>query len=175
MMKMLVERKLEQLIADTSEINHKDVDIWGDFREIEMIDFRLNFSFRHSLGKLSKFFIELENKKLMGTRCSVCNHVWLPPRVICPEDRTITEWLELPQHGKLEAYSKSAYTLGSDSGNQNLFLGYIRIFGASTAILQKLRNIKHEKNLSIGMPVKVVWTDSTVGHPMELFWFEPES
>ena len=174
-MKALVERKLDQLIAEIPEINQQGLDKWVDFREIELIDFPLNFSFRHSLGKLSKFFIELENEKLMGTRCFVCKNVWLPPRVICPEDRTITEWVELPQYGKLEAYSKSAYTLGSDTGNQALFLGYIRISGVSTAILQQLRNIKHEEELSIGMSVKVVWSDSSVGHPMELFWFEPES
>ena len=44
-MKALVERKLDQLIAGTPESNQQGLDKWVDFREIELIDFPLNFSF----------------------------------------------------------------------------------------------------------------------------------
>ena len=42
-MKALVERKLDQLIAGTPESNQQGLDKWVDFREIELIDFPLNF------------------------------------------------------------------------------------------------------------------------------------
>jgi hypothetical protein len=41
-------------------------------------------------------------------------------------------------------------------------------------MLQQLRNVSDDDRLAIGMPFKVVWADEPVGHPMELFWFEPD-
>lgn len=169
-----VRRKLEQLVA-ASPIDYENApDKWSDFREIELIDFPLKFSFRHSLGKVSRFFIELENRRLMGTCCPFCNSIWMPPRAICPEDQKVTHWVEVPSYGYLEAFSRSAYGLGTDGGTESLVLGYIRLRGARTAMLQQLRNISDDDNLEIGMPVKAGWADGPVEHPMELFWFEPD-
>jgi len=173
-MTSLVKRKLEQLVVEAPVVDKKIPDKWSAFREVELIDFPLSFSFRHSFGKVSRFFIELENKRLMGTRCPLCDSIWVPPRAICPEDHKVTNWIELPSHGTLEAFSRSAYSLGSDSGTASLVLGYIKLRGARTAMLQQLRNVSDGDNLAIGMPFKVVWADEPVGHPMELFWFEPD-
>ena len=148
-------------------------DKWAAFREIELIDFPLTFSFRHSFGKVSRFFLELENQRLMGTRCSKCSGVWVPPRVICPDDQTVTDWIELPGHGYLEAFIVSAYTLGTDGGAENLVLGYVKLSGATTALLQQLKNVS-SSDLVSGMPLRIVWADEVVEHPMELFWFEPD-
>lgn len=169
-----VRRKLEQLVAQSPIVDEQIPDKWSAFREIELIDFPLTFSFRHSFGKVSRFFIELENKRLMGTCCPCCDSIWMPPRVICPEDQKVTNWIELPGHGTLEAFSRSAYSLGSDSGTESLVLGYIKLRGARTAMLQQLRNVSDGDNLAIGMPLKVRWTNGQVDHPMELFWFEPD-
>jgi uncharacterized OB-fold protein len=168
-----VTRKLEHLVVESPTRNDEVSDKWAAFREIELIDFPLTFSFRHSLGKVSRFFLELEKQRLMGTYCSACDGgVWLPPRVICPDDHNIMEWVELPNQGILEAFSMSAYTLGTDGGAEHLVLGYIRLAGARTAILQQLKNVSSEEELAHGMSVKVVWADGEVEHPMELFWFE---
>ena len=173
-MASLVRRKLEQLVVEAPTVDEKIPDKWSAFREIELIDFPLSFSFRHSFGKVSRFFIELENKRLMGTCCPLCNSIWMPPRAICPEDQKVTNWIELPSYGHLEAFSRSAYSLGTDGGTESLVLGYIRFPGARTAMLQQLRNVSDDDNPAIGMPFKVVWADEPVGHPMELFWFEPD-
>ena len=169
-----VTRKREHLIASPPGDPHLVEDKWAAFRQIEIIDFPLTFSFRHSFGKVSRFFLELENQRLMGTRCPVCNSIWMPPRSICPDDKSITDWVELPDRGDLEAFSVSAYTLGTDIGTEHLVLGYIKLPGARTALLQKLRNVSSEDELVPGMPVRAVWSDRAVEHPMDLFWFEPD-
>jgi len=148
-------------------------DPWRDFRQVEVIDLKLDFRFRHSLGKYSRFFLELENRRLMATRCPRCGTVWMPPRPACGNDLAVTEWVELSGRGTLAAATECAYTLTTGGGKDRLVLGYVALEGASTLLLQQIRNYGHAGRLTAGLPVRVVWADGPVTHPMELFWFEP--
>jgi uncharacterized OB-fold protein len=148
-------------------------DPWRDFRRVEVIDLKLDFRFRHSLGKYSRFFLELERHRLMATRCSRCGTVWMPPRPACGNDLAVTEWVELSGRGSLAAATECAYTLTTGGGKDTLVLGYIALEGASTLLLQQVRNYGDVRRLKAGLPLRVVWADGPVGHPMELFWFEP--
>ena len=148
-------------------------DDWAAFRTVERLNMELEFQFKHSLGKLSKFFLALEKKQLLATRCGACGKTWMPPRVHCGDDLTITEWMELPGEGTLVAASHSAYTLKTGGGEDNLVLGYVKLDGADTAVLQQIRNFGDVDDLQPGRAMKAVWADGPVGHPMQLFWFEP--
>ena len=148
-------------------------DPWRDFRRVEVIDLRLEFRFRHSLGKNSRFFLELERRRLMATRCPRCGTVWMPPRPACGNDLTVTEWVELSGRGTLAAATECAYTLTTGGGKNRLVLGYVALEGASTLLLQQIRNYGDARRLTAGLPVRAVWADGPVTHPMELFWFEP--
>jgi uncharacterized OB-fold protein len=148
-------------------------DPWRDFRQVEVIDLRLDFRFRHSLGKYSRFFLELENRRLVATRCPRCETVWMPPRPACGNDLAVTEWIEVPGRGTLAAATECAYTLTTGGGQSRLCLGYVRLEGVSTLLLQQIRNYEDPRRLVAGLPVRAVWADEPVHHPMELFWFEP--
>lgn len=148
-------------------------DPWRDFRRIEVINLRLDFRFRHSLGKYSRFFLELERRRLMATRCPRCGTVWMPPRPACGNDLTVTEWVELPGHGTLSVATECAYTLTTGGGQDRLALGYVALEGASTLLLQRIKNYGDPRGLTAGRRVRVAWGDGPVAHPMELFWFEP--
>jgi len=167
-----VERKLEEIMVEPPDGIGASDDDWAAFRRIEVIDFPLTFDFRHSLGKLSRFFLELENQRLMGTSCPVCHSVWLPPRILCPDHHAVNDWVELGSRGILEAFSISSYALGTDSADEHMVLAYVKLHGAKTALLQQMRNVPRDKQIEPGMPVKVVWSKLDVQHPMQLFWFE---
>ena len=167
-----ITRKIDEQTFSDPHGRPADTDPWRDFRQVERIDLGLEFHFRHSLGKVSRFFLELEQRRLMATRCPACGKVWMPPRALCGDDMTITEWLELPGRGVLEAASLSAYTLTTGGGEAKLILGYVRLEGADTLMLQQIRNVD-AADLQPGLAVKVVWAGEPVGHPMESFWFEP--
>lgn len=168
-----ITRKIDQqTFPDPTGIGEEQ-DPWRDFREVERIELSLEFHFQHSLGKVSRFFLQLEQRRLMATRCTSCNKVWMPPRPLCADDMTITEWVELPGRGTLEAASLSAYTLTTGGGEAELVLGYVRLDGADTSMLQQIRNYGDASELVPGLAVKVVWAEQPVGHPMEAFWFEP--
>lgn len=168
-----VRRKLEELEAADPLGRAAPDDPWRDFRLVEVIDLSLQFRFRHSLGKCSRFFLELERRRLMATRCPRCGTVWMPPRPACGNDLAVTEWLELPGRGTLAAATECAYTLTTGGGRDHLVLGYVSLEGASTLLLQQIRNYGDARRLVAGLPVRAVWTEEPVDHPMELFWFEP--
>ena len=117
-MTSLVSRKVRTFTAADPLGGDPASDPWREFREVELIDMPLAFRFNHSLGKLSRFYLELESKKLIGTQCPTCGRIWMPPRAMCPEDWAITSWVEVPGRGVLEAASRSAYGTRSDGGTE---------------------------------------------------------
>lgn len=166
-----VTRKLREFVATPPTAGGEDA--WHDFRRIEVLDWTLQFTLRHSLGKASRFFLELEQRRLMATRCPRCSAVWMPPRPACGNDLAVTEWTELSGRGTLAAATECAVTLPTTAGQDRLVLGYVALDGASTLLLQRIRNFGDVRRLTAGLPVQVVWADGEVAHPMELFWFEP--
>lgn len=168
-----ITRKLDTFTADDPLGRAAGNDPWAAFREIERIELNLEFQFRHSLGKLSRFFLALEERKLLGTKCPACGKVWMPPRVHCADDLAVTAWHELPGHGTLEASVLSAYTLTTGGGQDKLVLGYVKLEGADSLLLQQIRNYGDPARLVPGLAVRAVWSEDPVGHPMESFWFEP--
>jgi uncharacterized OB-fold protein len=168
-----VRRKLESRVVEDPLGRPAADDPWAAFREIEFLDFPLEFRFRHSLGKLSRFFLALEQRRLLATRCPRCGDVWMPPRAVCPNDLEVTHWHEVPGRGTLEAAALSAYTTKTDGGSDELVLGYVALEGTSTLLLQQIRGYGDPERLVAGLPVRVAWSDAPVDHPMELFWFEP--
>lgn len=168
-----VTRKIREMLATDPLGRSSDGDPWREFRRVEIIDLKLDFRFRHSLGKCSRFFLELEKRRLLATRCGRCGTVWMPPRPACGNDLAVTEWTELSGRGTLAVATECAYTLTSGGGQDRLALGYVALDGASTLLLQRIRNYGDVRRLVAGLPVRVVWAPGPVAHPMELFWFEP--
>jgi uncharacterized OB-fold protein len=165
-----VTRKLRELIAGAP---HDGEDLWRDFRRVEVLDLHLGFTFRHSLGKVSTFFLELEQRRLMATRCPRCATVWMPPRPACGNDLAVTEWIELSGRGHVVAAAQSDYTAAGRGEADGLVLGYVALDGASTLLFQRIR---HAGTRALaGLPVRVAWAEEPVAHPMELFWFEADT
>ena len=77
--------------------------------------------------------------------------------------------MELPGHGVLVAASLSAYTLKTGGGEDTLVLGYVKLDGADTAMLQQIRNCGDPGRLEPGLAVKAVWTQEPVDHPMQSY------
>ena len=146
-------------------------DSFEDFRDIELLDIKHEFQYRHSLGKVSKFFLALEEGKLLATKCERCQTVWTPPRAVCPNDLTVTHWLELSGKGTLESWTLCPKAPSYAKTDEPYILAYVRLEGASTLFLHQLRNC-NTNALAYGLEVKTVFGPSAVKHPLELFWFE---
>jgi uncharacterized protein len=150
-------------------------DIWADFREIERLNLSLTQTYTHTLGKYSRFFIELENRRFLATRCQSCSRVYTPPRPLCPNCLQPTLWIELVGTGTVETFSVLHFSPGSNADVAALktpyVFAYILLDGTSTLFPHLLRC--EPEHVRVGMRVRVQFADEPVEHPIHLMCFVP--
>lgn len=167
---MIKSKQDVQIVADPLG---RQPDPWADFRQVERLTLELTQMYRHSLGKYSRFFVELENKRFFATRCAHCERTYAPPRPLCPECLIPTTWVELSGEGIVETFSVLHFSPGTNEDVRGLptpyVLAYVLLDGASTLFPHLLR----AERVHIGMRVRVQYTDSPVFHPIHLMHFVP--
>lgn len=150
-------------------------DPWADFRLIERLNLEMAQRYTHSLGKYSRFFVELENRRFMATRCPNCGRVYAPPRPLCPDCTQVAEWIELSGTGTVETFSVLHFSPGSNPDVEALampyVLAYVLLDGAST-LFPHLLDAPPE-SVTIGMRVRAYYVDCAVFHPIHLMRFVP--
>ena len=160
---------------DITRLDSPDGDAWADFRTIERIQLELTQRYNYSLGKVSRFFVELENRRFFATACEKCGRVYAPPRPLCPACLRPTKWRELPGTGRLETWSLLHFSPGTNDDVAALetpyALAYVLLDGASTLFPHLLRAAG--ETLARGMRVKVTYADAPVSHPIHLMYFVP--
>ncbi len=167
-----VTNKLKQLTSP--DPLNRTPDPWADFRDVEVIGLEWTQNYKHSLGKYSRFFLELENKRFFATRCQKCKKVWTPPRPVCPNDLTITKWVELSGRGHVVSFSVLHYAPAMLSFLETPYvLVYVKMAGADTLFAHLLQNYGDLDQVQHGLPVHVVYNDGPVDHPIMLMAFEP--
>ena len=153
----------------------REIDPWSDFRLIERLSLEFTQSYVHSLGKYSRFFVELENRRFMTTRCRDCMRVYAPPRPLCPDCLKVTEWVELAGTGSVETFSILHFSPGSTPDVEQLVtpyvLAYVLLDGASTLFPHVLDAAP--ASVHMGMRVRVAYVERSVFHPIHLMRFVP--
>ena len=170
---------MSEKVTSLIDVQHIETDLqtdsWSQFRQIERITVELTQTFKYSLGKYSRFFIELENKRFMATRCAKCEKVYSPPRPLCPDCLNITEWVELPHTGTVRTFSTLHFSPGTNDDVRALetpyILAYVQVDGADTLFPHLLK--ASPDRVSMGMRVKIVYSDHPVHHPIHLMYFVP--
>jgi len=125
----------------------------------------------HSYGEVSDFFLGLQRRKLLATRCLKCGATWLPPRRDCGKCGARTEWFEAPQEGKIHTFSVLHFAAEAFLSEVPFVLAYIELAGVDTVFLTRIKGCK-PGDVYIGMPVRaqfrrlVDWTPNDV-------WFVP--
>lgn len=150
-------------------------DIWAQFRQVERITMELTQSYKYSLGKVSRFFVELENRRLFATRCPRCGKVYAPPRPLCPNCLAVADWVELSGKGVVKTYSVLHFSPGSNDDVRALetpyVLAYVLLDGADTLFPHLLK--APPDHVRTGMRVSVAFSDQPVRHPIHLMVFVP--
>ena len=63
-------------------------------------------NFRENPFTIEQFYKFLQNKKLMGAKCNICNFEYVPPRPICSNCYSKDlNWFQLEKQGKLLTYT----------------------------------------------------------------------
>lgn len=126
---------------------------------------------------MDKFYDGLENKKIIGNKCTKCGNVFVPPRKICGkcnEELSLdNNWIDLPDTGILQNYTVTYYKVNDRSSRKvkkPQIIGMVQIDGSNTAIIYRLLNIE-EKDVKIGMKLKIEWQEKTKGDPSDIKGF----
>ena len=123
----------------------------------------------------SKFFIELmNNKKLLGTKCSKCGKIWMPPRINCSDCYVPADWIEVQQTGTIEVSTIAWFTTSAFIKNVPYAMGFIKLDGTDTALLQGIfsENLVPSK-IKKGKRVRAVFQKEREGK-MTDFFFVPK-
>jgi len=125
---------------------------------------------------MDKFYDGLQEKKFIGTKCSKCGKVFLPPRNRCGDCFAKAEdFIDLPETGILKNFTVTTYKISerkSRNVKKDQIVGLVQIDGADSAMVVPVININPE-DLKIGMKLKVVWAKRIKGHPNDIAGFEP--
>ncbi|MBP7689001.1 MAG: Zn-ribbon domain-containing OB-fold protein [Thermoflexales bacterium] len=112
----------------------------------------------------------LTEHKLMGTRCTKCGGLYLPPRAICPACHSEQlEWIELSGQGKLAAFSSvfigpSAMNAEGYDRNNPYCAGIVELAeGVKISARVLGLDAKHPTNIVIGTPLTVEFLDKGEG------------
>ena len=136
---------------------------------------RIAINYKYAMGGQSKFFIELKNnKKLLGTKCTKCGKIWMPPRINCSECYEPADWIEMKQTGTIEVSTIVWYTTSAFIKAIPYGVAYVKLDGADTALLQGIfsENLVPSK-VKKGSFVKAVFLKEREGK-MTDFFFVPE-
>ncbi|MFW9897927.1 MAG: Zn-ribbon domain-containing OB-fold protein [Candidatus Thorarchaeota archaeon] len=134
--------------------------------------------FNFWVGKyMDKFYDNLENKKIVGNKCTKCGVVFVPPRKICGRCNVVISidqnWVDLPNTGTLMNYTITPYKV-TDRGSRNIkkgqIIGMVKIDGSNTGIVYKLLNMEPGE-VKTGMKVKIEWAEKTKGIPSDIKGF----
>lgn len=134
--------------------------------------YKIEAEFDYSYGRISTFFKELmQNKKIMGTKCSKCGSVFCPPTSDCPNCWVPTEWLEVGPQGTLLHYviiNLPALWMDRDVPYT---LGLIKLDGADTGLMHFVDETDKAK-LKNGLRVEAVFAEERKGYITDIEYFK---
>jgi hypothetical protein len=127
----------------------------------------------------SKFYDNLKEEKIIGTKCSGCNRVFIPPRTFCPRCfDEMDEWVEVSQEGTLETWA----LVNMPFYGQQLKIPYIsaqiRLDGSDTGFTHQIGGFdvsdfdKVREKVKLGGRVKAVWSKEKRGDILDIAFFE---
>ncbi len=162
-------------IEIAAEVGDPATDPWWEFRQVERITLELSQGYKYSLGKYSRFFIELENQRFLATRCDYCAKVYAPPRPLCPVCLEPTAWTQLSGEGAVETWSVLHFSPGSNADVRALetpyVLAYVLLDGADTLFPHLLKAPPDQ--VERGLRVRVAYSGEPVQHPIHQMYFVP--
>ena len=136
---------------------------------VSVLERQMDLPFRQTLGPLmTRFQQDVREGRLNGTRCSVCEQVYLPPRPLCPRCWARCEgWVPVEDHGTVTSYVVINVPFYGQEIAIPYVLAHIRLDGADGTIPHLLGVPGEDGQLVLppegvrrGMRVTASWRDA---------------
>ncbi|MEW6440331.1 MAG: Zn-ribbon domain-containing OB-fold protein [bacterium] len=148
---------------------------WMDETEDHVHRGRIKVPYTWWVGETgSRFFAALrDDKKILGTCCTRCRMVFVPPRKDCGRcfSRSL-EWRELGRQGTLTTYTTPRYQEPLHPMPPPFAFGIIRLDGADTGLTHLVGEFR-QGELEAGLRVEAVFRDDRQGNILDIRYFRP--
>lgn len=126
----------------------------------------------YSYGQDSPWFAALANGKLLASKCRRCRSVYPTPRFSCMECGSETDWVELPQEGRIHTFTVCHFGAEAFLKETPFLLGLIEFEGADTLLLTRLVGFDPaEATLDwVGVKVKAKFRRNSKFHPTDVYF-----
>jgi hypothetical protein len=123
-----------------------------------------------------RFFREiLENAKLLGTRCTACDIVYVPPRMYCEQCFAhLEEWVDVPNTGQVHTFTVVHIDLDGNPLPEPRIVAFVRLDGTDGGLVHFLDEVAPDE-VCIGMCVEAVFKDEAErkGGINDIAYFKP--
>ena len=131
--------------------------------------------FSYTAGTIrSRFLTEIrDNKRIVGTKCSRCNMVWVPARSTCVRCfESLSDFEEVSDTGEVVSFSVVHRSQPFYPAKPPFVYGVIKLEGADSALVHLIRGMAPE-DIKAGMKVKAVFKEERIGSILDIEYFEP--
>lgn len=123
-----------------------------------------------------RFFREiLENANLLGTRCTECDIVYVPPRMYCEQCFAhLEEWVDVPATGYVHTYTVVHIDLDGNPLPEPRMVAFVHLDGTDGGLVHFLDEVDPDE-VCIGMCVEAVFKDEDErkGGINDIAYFKP--
>lgn len=148
---------------DSSGSTGKAEKFTGEVEPIAEIPYQLVLNYQHSYGPYyGRMFDELASRqRILGSRCSDCRKVLVPPRAYCDVCFAQTDlYQDVSDSGRLQAFSVINLEFVGQTRTPPYVYGEVVLEGSATRLIHNIGgfDIAEAKTLlKIGMKVQAVW------------------
>ncbi len=148
--------------------------------EYLMIPQKWEIPYKHSSRKVAtRFFNELKNGRIMGTKCPRCKRVLVPPWSFCEQCFVaLDEWVKVEETGTIETFT-ICYEKFTGLPDPPYTIGGVKLEGADTSFVHFIGGVDLSdpeevlKKIKVGTRVKAVWREKREGNILDIKYFEP--
>jgi uncharacterized OB-fold protein len=130
----------------------------GEPVDVEMITTPVNLQVVHTASaEETHYLLELEQGRLVGQRCPVCEKVYIPPRSACPTDGVPpAEYVELPDRGVVTTFCIVNVPFLGQKIKPPYVAAYVLLDGADIPFLHLILGCEASE-VRMGMRVEAAW------------------
>lgn len=164
---------------DTTAVSVRSLDNAPE--PVSELPYSLELHYRHAYGPYyGRLFDELgSRRRIIGSRCSACRMVLVPPRAICEVCYRPTDQFEdVADTGILQAFSVIYMEFIGQTRKPPYVYAEIVLDGSATRLIHNIDGIdvtRASEVLRVGMPVRAVWRGAAdaKGTLEDIDYFEP--
>ncbi len=121
-----------------------------------------------------RFYRELKDSgKIVGSKCSSCKSIYLPPRIYCERCFTESEeFIEIKTPGEVYTYCIIKYDNEGNKLEKEEIYAFVRFPGVTGGLIHRLGEVSPEE-VNIGMKVEPLFKEKRVGDIDDIIYFKP--